>query len=165
MELPQRKRTRLPGYDYSLPGAYFVTVCTHERKCVLSEIAVGADAFGGPQTVLTHAGKVVEKYILSTENIPGVHVDKYVIMPNHIHLILRVEEAAGPPRASAPTTAAVPSAVSGLKRLANRELGKNIWQRSYHDHIIRGEDDYREIWNYIDTNPAKWCEDCFYPNP
>ena len=64
----------------------------------------------------------------------------------------------GPPGASAPTMAIVPDAISALKRLVNRELGENIWQRSYHDHVIRNDSDYREIWNYIDTNPAKWHE-------
>ena len=68
----------------------------------------------------------------------------------------------GPTWASAPTAASVPNAVSALKRLVNRETGENIWQRSYHDHVIRGERDYLEIWNYIDTNPARWREDCFY---
>ncbi|MBO5496625.1 MAG: hypothetical protein J5967_04410, partial [Oscillospiraceae bacterium] len=52
--------------------------------------------------------------------------------------------------------------ISALKRLVNREAGTNIWQRSYYDHVIRGEADYREIWTYIDTNPARWAEDCYY---
>ena len=58
--------------------------------------------------------------------------------------------------------AALPNAISALKRLVNRESGANIWQRSYHDHVNRNENDYLEIWNYIDTNPARWREDCFY---
>ena len=160
--LPKRKRMRLSCYDYSSPGAYFVTICTHEKRCILSDITVGADALGGPRVALTSVGKIVEKCVLSTDNIPGIHVDKFVIMPNHIHLILAVEAVAGPPRASAPTMAAVPNAVSALKHLVNREVGTNIWQRSYHDHVIRGENDYREIWNYIETNPARWRDDCFY---
>ncbi len=162
MALPQRKPTRLKAYDYSTPGAYFVTICTEDRKCILSDITVGADALGGPLVRLTPEGQIVERYILSTENIPGIHIDKYVIMPNHVHLILLVDEMDGPPRASAPTMEAVPNAVSALKRLVNRALGRNIWQRSYHDHVIRGEADYREIWQYIDTNPARWAEDRYY---
>ena len=98
MELPKRKASRLPEYDYSTPGAYFVTICTHNRQCILSDIIVGADAPGGPQPRLTDAGRVVEQYILSTERIPGFYVEKYVIMPNHVHLILRLE--GGPPSAS-----------------------------------------------------------------
>ena len=175
MELPRRKQNRLPDYDYSAPGAYFVTVCTHEKRCSLSVITVGAGALDGPSIQLTEQGKIVEKYILSTEQIPGMHVDKYVIMPNHIHLILVVDGNSGPSRAPAPTNAfegdvssktpanaKIPRAIGVMKRLINKEAGENIFQRSYHEHVIRNEADYRRIWDYIDTNPAKWTEDCYY---
>ena len=162
MDYQKRKRIRLETYDYSTPGAYFITICTREKRCILSKITVGADALGGPRAILTNAGRIVEKYILSTNKIPDIRVDKYVIMPNHIHMILFVEQIDGPPRASAPTMASIPNAVSALKRLVNRELGENIWQRSFHDHVIRNENDYGKIWEYIDTNPARWDMDCFY---
>ena len=100
MELPKRKAIRLPDYEYSSPGAYFITICTHERRCILSRITVGADALGGPCLQLTDTGKVVEQYILSTNRMTGFHVDKYVVMPNHIHMILRIDN--GPPRAPPP---------------------------------------------------------------
>ena len=157
MELPKRKLTRLPDYDYASPGAYFITICTKNRSCILSNITVGADALGGPSLQPTDAGKVVEQYLLSAERMPGFRVDKYVVMPNHIHMILRIES--GPPRASAPT---VSDAVGAIKRLVNRRLGHDIWQRSFHEHVIRNEHDYREIWEYIDANPAKWAEDRYY---
>ena len=156
MELPTRKPMRLSDYDYSSPGAYFVTVCTANRRCILSDITVGADALGGPRLQLTDAGIVVEKYILTTERMPGFHVEKYVIMPNHIHMILRIDN--GPPRASAPT---VSDAVGAIKRLVNRRLGQDIWQRSFHEHVIRNENDYCEIAEYIDANPSKWADDCY----
>ncbi len=167
MAAPKRKVLRLPKYDYSAPGAYFITVCTQDRRCILSHIAVGADALGGPLLNLTETGKIVEKYILSSDRIGGLHVDKFVIMPNHIHLLLRIDGLfagadGGPPRASAPTYATIPSAIGALKRLVHREVGQTIFQRSYHEHVIRGEADYREIWRYIDTNPAKWAEDRYY---
>ena len=181
MDLSKRKPVRLPEHDYSAPGAYFVTVCTKDRRCILSNLTVGADALGGPNLQLTDTGKIVEKYILSTDRMPGFRVDKYVVMPNHIHMILRIEN--GPPGASAPTNdpqtragepsdrpkyaegASAPTvsdAVGALKRLVNRALGQDIWQRSYHEHVIRNENDYREIWAYIDANPAKWAEDRYY---
>ena len=156
MALPTRKPMRLPEYDYSSPGAYFVTVCTANRRCILSDITVGADALGGPRLQLTDVGKIVEKYILTTERMPGFHVEKYVIMPNHIHMILRIDN--GPPRASAPT---VSDAVGAIKRLVSRRLGQDIWQRSFHEHVIRNENDYREIGEYIDANPSKWADDCY----
>ena len=181
--LPQRKKNRLEGYDYSTGGAYFITICTQGKRCILSDVTVGADALGGPQLRLTAAGRVVEKYILSTDRIPGLRVDKYAIMPNHVHMIVFVDASGGPPRAtcgspratcgpprasggppraSAPTEAAIPRAIGAMKRLVNRELGENIWQRSYYDHAIRGEADYREIWRYIDENPQKWEQDELY---
>ena len=109
-------------------------------------------------------GKVAEKYIFTSERIPNIKVDKYVIMPNHIHLLLAVENgfSGGTPRASSPTNAAIPHFVSAFKSLCHRELGEKIFQRSYHDHIVRDENDYLKIWEYIDGNPAKWQEDCFY---
>ncbi len=162
MDLPKRKQLRLPDYDYSSPGAYFVSICTQDRRCILSDISVGADAPGGPNLRLTKIGEVVEKYISSMERIPHVHVDKYVIMPNHIHMILVVEPGDGPPRASAPTEATVPHAIGAWKRLVNRELGEQIFQRGYYEHVIRGEDDYRQVREYIDANPAKWAEDRYY---
>ena len=162
MDEPKRKRMRLPGYDYSRPGAYFVTVCTRERKCILSHIAVGADALGGPSVTLTDAGRIVEKHLLTTDRINGLHVEKYVIMPNHVHMILVIENKDGPPGASAPTSALIPKAIGTWKRLVHRELGQDIFQRSYHDHVIRKESDFRAIWEYIDTNPARWAEDIYY---
>ena len=89
-------------------------------------------------------------------------MEKYVIMPNHIHMILAIESSGGPSRAPAPTNAMIPRTVASLKRFCNREIGENIFQRSYHDHVIRDEADYRRIWHYIDTNPAKWEADCFF---
>ena len=167
MDFPTRKQVRLQDYDYSAPGAYFVTVCTQDRRCILSHITVGADALGGPLLTLSETGKIVEKYILSSDRIDGLRVEKYVIMPNHIHLLLRIDGMfagadGGPPRASAPTYATIPSAIGALKRLVHREAGQTVFQRSYHEHVIRGEADYREIWRYIDTNPAKWAEDRYF---
>ena len=162
MELPKRKPNRLSYYDYDSAGAYFITICTKDRKCILSEI-VGDDALGVPKLQLTDLGKIVERYILSGNQMERVMVEKYVIMPNHIHILLCVDlDISGTPRASSPTSAVVPNFVSALKRLANREIGKKIFQRSYHDHIIRNHADYLKIWEYIDNNPKQWELDCFY---
>ncbi len=161
MELPVRKNPRLQSFDYSTPGGYFITICTSGKQCLLSTV-VGAGALDGPQIRLTKIGEIVHKYIRSTNNIPGLTVDKYVIMPNHVHLILFVDSADGPSRAPAPTNAAIPMAISALKRLVGREVGQNIWQRGYHDHILRDENDYLIRWKYIDDNPAKWADDDYF---
>ena len=156
---PNRKPMRLREYDYHTPGAYFVTLCTKEKANIMSTI-VGADAHIGPYPVLTKTGRVVEKYL---RNIPGG--GKYVIMPNHIHMILHISAediSHGPMWASAPTIASVPQLIKFFKTLVTKELGKSIWQRSYYDHIIRDERDYLVRLQYIDENPAKWYFDDYY---
>ena len=160
MNLPKRKIIRLQNYDYSSSGAYFITVCTKDKEKILCDI-VGDGALDVPKTVLTDIGRIVDKHILSTNNIPSVTVDKYVIMPNHIHVILIVDNN-GTSKAPSPTNNIISHSVSTLKRFINKEIGYNIFQRSFYDHVIRDEEDYLTIWNYIDTNPHKWREDKYY---
>ena len=92
-----------------------------------------------------------------------VKLEKYVIMPNHIHLLIRISGCenglSGKP---VPTNSKIAQFVGTFKRFCNREYGTNIWQARSHDHVIRNEHDYLKIWAYIDNNPAKWAEDCFY---
>ena len=163
MDLPRRKPNRLPHYDYSNPGAYFITLCTEDKRCILGRI-VGGGALDAPYVQLSEHGRTVQRYIESGGRIPGIGIDKYVVMPNHIHIILFVDETVpqGTSRAPSPTNAAVPHFVSTLKRFVHRDIGEKIFQRSYHDHVIRGEQDYQKIWQYIDSNPAKWENDCFH---
>lgn len=157
MELEKRKPLRLKGQDYSQAGYYFVTICVKERKHLLGR-CVGADVLIGPQIELSQYGKTVEDILSQMPN-----VDQHVVMPNHIHVIFAIpaqtEEANGPMRTSAPT---IPGLVRYLKRMVTQQCGQPIWQRSYYDHIIRNEADYLRIWDYIDTNPAKWEEDEYY---
>ena len=143
MELNCRKHNRLTDYNYSSNGIYFVTICTRDHKKVLSEI-VGDDAHIVPKPY----GKIVEKYI---RNEPAV--EKYVIMPDHIHMLVRIDN--GTMWASSPTKN-VSSVVRSIKILTTKEIGKTIFQRSYYDHIIRDENDYVEHIKYIENNPAKW---------
>ena len=146
-------------FDYSQPGAYFVTVCTENKKCILSTI-VGGDAHIAPYVSLTSTGRVVEKYL---RTIPGI--DCYVIMPNHVHMILRISaknEQGGPVWDDAPTEAKIPKLIQSWKILVSKSLGFSIWQRSYYDRIIRDEREYITIAQYILDNPAKWCDDDYY---
>ena len=166
MDFPQRKPNRLPHFDYSTPGAYFITICTQNRLPILSSI-VGGGALDAPHIQLSEAGQTVRKYVESGNRIQEITFDKYVIMPNHIHLILLVDNtsSSATARTSSPANATIPHFVSTFKRLCHRGIGQTIFQRSYHDHIIRNENDYQKIWEYIDNNPAKWQEDCFYVPP
>ena len=150
MELPQRKQNRITEYDYSQNGAYFITVCTHDRKKILSKI-VGDDAHIVPSPY----GQVIEKYM---RNVP--EIEKYVIMPDHIHMLIRLDN--GPMWASAPTDLQnrtknrISGIVRSLKILSTKEIGQSIFLRSFYDHVIRNQQDYDEIWQYIENNPRKW---------
>ena len=127
-ELPKRKPTRLKNFDYSSAGAYFVTICIKDRKRILSDIIkpVGVGAFDDPltpQIQLTEIGKITEKYLLSSENVPGVKIDRYVVMPDHIHVIIFLypDEYAsrkdGSSRAPTPTNEMLPHIVSANERV------------------------------------------------
>ena len=143
MELPKRKRIRLEGYDYSSCGAYFVTICVKDRHKLLGKIIVGDDAHIVPNIKLSETGLVVQKYINEM-----IGVDKYVIMPNHIHLIIRIMDTEnGTMWASSPTRQSIPQRIKSFKILVTKQIGYSIWQRSYHDHIIRNEQEYQKIGN------------------
>ena len=162
--LPKRKPTRLKEFDYNTTGAYFITFCTEDRRQILSRI-VGVDVLGDPKNVeLLPGGIVADKYIKQMNGFyENITVDQYVIMPNHIHLILFVREG-GSPRTSTPTrqTASVSHFVSTFKRFCNKECGTNVWQRGFYDHVIRGRGDYEEIAKYICENPLRWHYDELY---
>ncbi len=161
MEYPVRKPNRLPEYDYSQNRAYFITICTQGRKEILSKI-VGDGAHDVPRVELSDYGKITEQYILSVDRTKkSACVNKYVIMPNHVHLIITIEEYQRCGKMiSSPTVSTV---IGQMKRYASKQAGISLWQRSFHDHVIRGERDYQKIWAYIDENPYHWREDCFYP--
>jgi len=162
-DLPTRKRNRLIGYDYSKNGAYFITICVKNRHNILGQVESGGD-FNIPQVQLSLYGKYAEKHILRINEIyKNIFVDKYIIMPNHIHMIVLVSKSeSGMSRAPSPTNALIPNTISTCKRFINMECGFNIFQRSYHDHIIRNEKEFYEISQYIETNPLKWSDDCFF---
>ena len=206
-----RKGIRLPEYDYSSEGAYFVTVCTDGKRRVLSELpTVGADsvrpyalsgsANGADNSICSHAlpgatvaaddsvrhhvltgatvaaddsvrpavptiltpiGKIIEDCILSLPlHNHGIRLDKYVVMPNHIHLLLRFVPAEG--GQSRPPLQKV---MQSLKSVTTRKCWQfgisKLWQRSFYDHVIRNETDYLKIWQYIEQNPLRWSEDIF----
>ena len=163
-ELPQRKATRLTGFDYNTNGAYFITICTQDRRKLLSRV-VGDDVLGVPKSVeLLPHGKIADKYINQLNDFyDNVKVEGYVIMPNHIHIMLFVSEN-GTPRTSSPTkqTSAASQFVSTFKRFCNKDYGKNIWQRGFYDHIIRNHEDYEEHVEYIYENPTRWYYDELY---
>ncbi len=168
MELPKRKPTRLKGYDYSQNGAYFITICTHNKKHLFSNI-VGA-IHESPENKLTQYGDFVEQIIEILPDRFNVSIPKYVIMPNHIHLIIEIynddEKRAIRESPLQYHRSIIDKMVGFLKMNVSKKIhskhSDEIWQRSYHDHVIRGEKDYKKIWEYIDTNVIRWEKDCFY---
>jgi len=163
-ELPVRKKIRLDGYDYSQAGYYFITMCVKNMHEMLGKIVGHDDPACRPLIELTEYGNISEKYIKTIgSHYNGVLVDKYVIMPNHIHIIFAVCGGKdGAPGSSRPTTALIPRIMSAYKKYTNKEFGFDMWQDRYHDHIIRDKQEYRIKWRYIDENPAKWAEDDYF---
>lgn len=153
--LPERKKNRLQSFDYQTPGYYFITFCTNDRACLLGHVTE-ADELRRSFAVLSETGVVVDQAIRSIPaHYSGVALDKYVIMPNHVHLILVLRDTGKP----CPSISRI---VQQLKGAITKRLGRNIWQIHFHDHVIRNEHDYREIWQYIDNNPTKWSLDRYY---
>ena len=163
MDFVKRKTVRLKGYDYNSSGYYFITFCTKEKQKLLCDI-IGTGVLDGPQTRLTAYGEIARKHLdIMSDFYDDLKVEKYVIMPNHVHLLIHVLKNGNVPAETLTSTnSKVSMFVSTFKRFCNKEYGMNILQSRSNDHIIRGEQDYMKIWEYIDNNPAKWADDCFY---
>ena len=172
MEFQNRKCIRLKNYDYTQNGAYFITICTQDRKPVFGEIKNGF-------MLLNEAGKIAydeinNTRILRKEN--NLYINYFVIMPNHVHFIA---EIVGTRRAvsktelqieafSKPVANSVCTIVRSYKAAVTKRIHElyadndKIWQGRFYEHIIRNEQDYVKIAEYILNNPKKWNEDCFY---
>ena len=160
MELPNRKHPRLKEYDYSLPGYYYVTIHVEKNSPVLSAVGRGL-APAEAKVTLTEVGRIAQEQLFLLERrYSYVKIDKYVIMPTHIHAIIVLDETAGAsPR---PTLSDV---ICTYKSLATRELnralnipGRKLFQASFYESVLRNEKAYQKCWNYIDGNPGKWLE-------
>ena len=156
-----RRHTRLENYDYNTPGAYFLTICVENRRCLLSRIK-GEGILEKPVTELYQYGAIAEKYMNQLNDFyQDISVESYVIMPNHIHVLLRVKDA-GAPRATTKQNAVVSRFVSTFKRFCNKEYGHNIWQARSYDHVIRDQTDFDQHLRYIYENPFGWTKDELY---
>ena len=162
---PVRKRARLPGFNYASPGAYFVTVCTHKRACILSAIE-GADV------ILSPLGEVVrDTWLQLPLHFPCTEVDAFVVMPNHVHCILTLHGRGTACRAPTeafghPVPGSIATIVRSFKAAATRAInllrgtpGATVWQRGYYEHIIRSPLELDRVRGYIETNPLRWALD------
>lgn len=169
MDLPKRKHPRLKYYDYSLPGYYYVTIHTEENTPALSVVEkarfAAADGERMPERPgirLTQVGKIAEQQLFALqERFPTVRVDKYVIMPNHIHFIVQILE----PSAGASPRPTLMDVVGAYKSLTTRAAnhfqqspGRKLFQASFYETVLRNEKAYQMCWAYIDGNPDKWAQ-------
>jgi len=178
--LPKRKSTRLIGFDYSTGGAYFVTICTQNREQILSDIVKVGEGLAPPEysTILKPCGKIADEQIhLLEERYPNITIMDYVIMPDHIHMIVFIHPMTGGASPSptldgvmcvkksggaspSPTLNDVVCAFKSLtSRACKQRVGiEKMFQRSFFDHIIRDMKDYETRRAYIYENPMKWYE-------
>lgn len=156
---PVRKRNRLEKYDYSSAGLYFITICTKDKEKIFGNIVDRIEP-EPPIMYLSDMGKIIDQQIRSINQVPFVHVETYVVMPNHVHMILRVDDHNQQQGSRA--NELIPSTIGGFKRICAKRIGRDVFQRSYHDNVIRTKRRFDLIWNYIEDNPRRWKEDRFY---
>ena len=180
-EKPERKKNRLKDYDYSQSGAYFITICVKDKQNLLWDgMNVGAHSvrphLPDAQFTLSSVGTVAEKAIKNIEKIyESVTVDKYIVMPNHIHMILVLGKNLNGDGGAhcAPLQCpvdlqvvkqnpAISRIIKQFKEYVTKQAGYPVWQKSYHDRIIRNEKEYQRIWQYIESNPLNWEFDCYF---
>ena len=143
--LQVRKKNRLKYYNYSTECMYFITICTKNRTEILGKII-------NNNIILSQEGKMVKKYIEQIEKVyNGTYMDEYIIMPNHIHLIINIQKKMD-----------ISRIIKQYKMSVSKVLGYSIWQKSYHDHIIRNEKEYYIIKNYIQNNVTNWKQDKYF---
>ena len=157
-ELPRRKNIRLKNYDYSQVGYYFITICSKDKKSLFWKVGETCGRqFERPP--LSNIGEIIDLEINKINSIyENVEINKYVIMPNHIHMIIILYNGNGRSK-TVPTISRI---IQQFKGSISKQIGFSLWQKSFYDHIIRNEQEYQEIWNYIETNPLKWEDDKYY---
>ena len=165
---PQRKSIRLQSYDYAQQGAYFITIITHNRKCLFGDLDHG-------EMLLSPIGIIVKNIWQSIpEHFSQANVDYFVIMPNHIHGIIELVGArhAVPLQHEAfgkPVPGSIPTIVRSFKSEVTRRVnlfrntpGEKVWQRNYFEHVIRNETEFQAIYDYLISNPYNWLNDVEY---
>lgn len=145
--LPARKKIRLNEYDYSNEGMYFITICTKNRLELLGKIEK-------ENMILTDDGRIVKKYINQMfQKYNNIRIDEYVIMPNHIHMIIVINNK---------NEITIPRIIKQFKMVVSKNIGYSIWQKSFYEHIIRKEKDYYFIKEYIQNNIINWKKDKYF---
>ena len=166
---PQHHPPRLPEFDYSQPGSYFVTIVTQGRKQLFGQIIDG-------EMVLNEVGRMVTDILVAIpEHFPNVELNAFVVMPNHIHGIISIKVVARhavPPQKNSierfgkPVTGSLPTIIRSFKSATTRMFHENsglsadrLWQKNYYEHVIWNERGYQAIYEYILANPMNWEKD------
>jgi len=160
-----RRSVRLKGYNYSLAGAYYVTIVAQNRACLFGEVV-------NSEMILTDAGVMLRmQWDALTERFPNVELDEFVVMPNHFHGILLLTDAQMPIGTADGRNLIVGTVIGAWKSITTDEYIRgvkqsnwipfegNVWQRNYWEHIIRNEIESERIREYIFNNPANWAND------
>ena len=155
--LPKRKPTAIPHYDYSQPGAYFITLCVEKRRPILGKID------SSPQVVLSSIGKIVSDVWYSLPQrfpcLDAISQSIFVVMPDHIHGILQITAGGASP---SPTLHQILGSFKSITTIETNRLlgtpGQKLWQRSAYEHILRNQQDFDEAAGYIAENPARQLE-------
>ncbi|MFP4698379.1 MAG: transposase [Eubacteriales bacterium] len=157
--MKQRKNIRLKSFNYSQTGSYFITICTYNKFQLFGEII---DTQSNTKMEMNNNGEIVKQAMEQLPNrFTNTKIDKYVIMPNHIHVIITLKrEHQDTPLQQ--KRSEISKIVGYLKMNITKRIKETskmiekVWQRGYHDRIIRNELEYKKIWEYVDTNPLKW---------
>jgi len=167
--MQKRKSLRLKNYDYSQNGMYFVTICSYQKKCFFGRIV-------DDEMKLSTVGEIAQRYLVDIPKYyKGVSIDEFIIMPNHIHIVVELSDVVVTEQCSVTTqnnknygllSKIVKSYKNAVTKEINKKFGKNNfkWQRSYYDHIIRKEESLQKIKEYIMINPRDWKKDELYNN-
>jgi putative transposase len=161
MDTRYPRSIRLKGFDYAQAGAYFVTICTQDRVCLFGDVVDGAMILGTPGQI------VLKAWCELPRHYPHVRLDAFVVMPNHVHVIIMLYDSVEAGLKPAATTRhALPEVVRALKTFSSRRInawretpGISFWQRNYYEHVIRNDNDLDRIRGYIATNPPRWALD------
>ena len=159
----RRKPNRLNNYDYSQSGWYFVTICVQNRECLFGQVENG-------RMIVNNYGRVAQQYWSEIpEHYEGVILDEFIVMPNHVHgiiVIANVGDRHACPLQSDRPHQTLPIIIGSFKSATTKQINQirqtpsnPVWQRSFHDHIIRNEKSYWAIREYIRNNPANWTSD------
>ena len=154
-EVPKRKPIRIENYDYSTPGAYFITVCTANREKIFWSDRRG-ELCSPANVPLSDIGMIVNNEIQKLNTVyDSVRVDKYCIMPDHVHMIIHIDPNGRGELCSPADIPSLSRIVKQFKGCITKRIGFSIWQKTYYDHIVRNEEEYDKIKKYIEENTVK----------